>query len=50
MWPGGNHPMLFAESSCVCTPNFSPVTTFFGGGGGEVLMLFFKNTDRGVAI
>ena len=29
VWPDGTHPMLFAESSCVCMPSFRPVAPFF---------------------
>ena len=29
MWPEGTHPTLFAESSCVCMPNFRPVNPLF---------------------
>ena len=28
VWPDGTHPMLFAESSCVCMPSFRPVAPF----------------------
>ena len=29
VWPDGTHPMLFAESSCVCVPSFWPVAPYF---------------------
>ena len=29
VWPDGTHPMLFAESSCICMPSFRPVAPFF---------------------
>ena len=28
VWPGRTHPMLFAESSCVCMPSFTSVAPF----------------------
>ena len=29
VWPDETHPMLFAESSCVCMPSFMSVIPFF---------------------
>ena len=29
VWLDGTHPMLFAESNCVCMPKFKPVDLFF---------------------
>ena len=48
MWPDGTHPMLFAESSCVCMPSFRPVAPFFFLG--KVPFLAFFNIERGVVI
>ena len=31
VWLDGIHPMLFAESSCVCMLSFSPVAPFVSG-------------------
>ena len=32
VWSDGTHPILFAESSCVCMPSFRPVAPFFFSG------------------
>ena len=32
VWPDRTHPMLFAESSCVCMPSSRPVALFFFSG------------------
>ena len=29
MWPDGTHPMLFAESSCICVPSFRSIAPFY---------------------
>ena len=48
VWPGGTHPMLFTELSCVCMPSFRPVVPYFFLA--KVPFLAFLNTERGVAI
>ena len=49
VWPDGTHPMLFAESSCVCMPRFWTCSSiiFFVE---KVMFLSFLNTEWGVSI
>ena len=42
VWPDWIHPMLFAELSCVCMPNFRTVALFFFASESTIFGFFFK--------
>ena len=41
LWPDGIHPMLFAESSCVCMPKFYACSSILFSGESTIFVFCF---------